>query len=495
MPAAIPVTTVTEPSRFAARDGGAQSIGAGFIDLLAQALAAPAPGSDAPLVPGPQPAAAQGEPAPAGAMPEIDRLPTLPAPATPAPVTATAAAVPQPPVAADRPEAVAAIEPGESEAENTVSEPDEPAAEPAQNETPTGDPAPAPVLPPPPALAAAAVPLPAAANAIPDAARSDAASPLTLQADAPSGAGSRTAAGDVAQQAAAEFASEEPPGNEPAARPPTAQRKPAALAPSAAVPSMVRRAPMDDAPAEALETVSSATPAAQVMDAAPAPKADEVTTPAARDLSLPDPGPSIAGAVQTASPHVAPHPAPGTGEVAPLAVVQVNAPAHSARPDAAPTAAAPSSPAPPAAQVAPAVAALVSTAANGAQRLVVRLDPVELGQVEVRVERTEGGPAAVALTVERPETLLLLVRDQVGLHRALDQAGVPAEGRTLQFQLGQPAPGAPGQQLDAGAGGGWGGGGARHGRGETSRGWRHLGDGDTQTVRTAWSSAGIDITA
>jgi hypothetical protein len=39
------------------------------------------------------------------------------------------------------------------------------------------------------------------------------------------------------------------------------------------------------------------------------------------------------------------------------------------------------------------------------------------------------------VTAERPQTLDLLVRDQAGLGRALDQAGVPAEGRAVTFHL------------------------------------------------------------
>lgn len=217
-----------------------------------------------------------------------------------------------------------------------------------------------------------------------------------------------------------------------------------------------------------------------------------------RDPAWPDAGVSVPDQSPPASPHATPPVAPNAIDAAALSAMQPHAPAHAAKADAGPADSTPAAAPPPAAQVAPAVAALVSTSAqDGVQRLVLRLSPVELGQVEVRVERAEGGPATIALTVERPETLLLLVRDQAGLQRALDQAGIPAEGRTVQFQLGQQAPGTPGQQPDLGAGGGWGGfggHGARQGRGETSRGWRSLGESESDNAR-AWGRAGIDITA
>lgn len=91
----------------------------------------------------------------------------------------------------------------------------------------------------------------------------------------------------------------------------------------------------------------------------------------------------------------------------------------------------------PAAQVGPALASFAISAAqpNAPQHLIIRLDPAELGRVQVRIERTPDGPARVELVVERPDTLLMLLRDQPQLHRALDLAGVPAPDRTLQFQL------------------------------------------------------------
>ncbi len=110
-----------------------------------------------------------------------------------------------------------------------------------------------------------------------------------------------------------------------------------------------------------------------------------------------------------------------------------------------PAAAAAPPPTSPAEQVGPVLASFAASAAqpNAAQHLTIRLDPAELGHVQVRIERMPDGPARVELVVERPDTLLLLLRDQPELHRALDLAGVPAADRTLQFQLA-PAAADPG---------------------------------------------------
>ncbi len=72
--------------------------------------------------------------------------------------------------------------------------------------------------------------------------------------------------------------------------------------------------------------------------------------------------------------------------------------------------------------------------------MTVRLDPEALGAVQVRIDRPKDGPARIEVTVERPETLSLLLRDQPQLQRALDQAGIPQDGRSLTFQIATPDP-------------------------------------------------------
>jgi hypothetical protein len=80
--------------------------------------------------------------------------------------------------------------------------------------------------------------------------------------------------------------------------------------------------------------------------------------------------------------------------------------------------------------------ALLSLAASGRTgTTTLRLDPAELGRLDIRIARVPGGGTAVSLTATRPATLDLLVRDQAALHRALDQAGIPPEGRSVSFHL------------------------------------------------------------
>jgi flagellar hook-length control protein FliK len=84
--------------------------------------------------------------------------------------------------------------------------------------------------------------------------------------------------------------------------------------------------------------------------------------------------------------------------------------------------------------VAPVLLALATSTA-GTQRLTLRLEPADLGTVQVRIDRAGDAPAHVEISVSRPETLTMILRDQVELRHTLDQAGVPAEGRTLTFHL------------------------------------------------------------
>lgn len=200
--------------------------------------------------------------------------------------------------------------------------------------------------------------------------------------------------------------------------------------------------------------------------------------------------PAVTAATETvASPTAAtqvPVAIPPTPELAPAAhIKQAMAPA------ALPERAAPGSPVQ---QIAAPLVAL-GTAPDGAQRLTVRLDPEALGSVEVHVDRPKDGPARVAITVERPETLTLLLRDGVQLQQALDHAGIPPEGRSLTFHVADTAPRADtslsGNSPDPGTGrAGDGGGGTRR---ERSGGGEPLPDRRPRTLR--WSRAGLDITA
>ena len=122
--------------------------------------------------------------------------------------------------------------------------------------------------------------------------------------------------------------------------------------------------------------------------------------------------------------------------------------------------------------------------------------------MQVRIERLPDGSARVDLKVEKPDTLLLLLRDQPQLHRALDLAGVPSTERTLQFHLAPPdlppsnaaAPGGMAAQSDA-----------HHGQGQQRPGQPHSGRfaahgpasslGELLPGPAGFRRAGADITA
>ncbi|CAN7665178.1 flagellar hook-length control protein FliK [Bosea sp. LjRoot90] len=65
----------------------------------------------------------------------------------------------------------------------------------------------------------------------------------------------------------------------------------------------------------------------------------------------------------------------------------------------------------------------------GNKRFDIRLDPAELGRIDVRLEFSDKGEVSAKLTVDRVETLHMLQRDARTLERAFEQAGLkPSEG-------------------------------------------------------------------
>lgn len=77
---------------------------------------------------------------------------------------------------------------------------------------------------------------------------------------------------------------------------------------------------------------------------------------------------------------------------------------------------------------------IVSRAMDGHRRFEIRLDPPELGRIDVRLDVDHGGKVTSRLMVERAETLDLLRRDAPQLERALQHAGLNTEGG-LEFSL------------------------------------------------------------
>jgi flagellar hook-length control protein FliK len=75
------------------------------------------------------------------------------------------------------------------------------------------------------------------------------------------------------------------------------------------------------------------------------------------------------------------------------------------------------------------------TAQSGRSRFEIRLDPAELGRIDVRIDLDRHGQITSHLTVEKPETLAMLRQDAPQLQRALDNAGFKTGDNGLQFSL------------------------------------------------------------
>jgi flagellar hook-length control protein FliK len=248
-----------------------------------------------------------------------------------------------------------------------------------------------------------------------------------------------------------------------------------AAPPASTPPRVADPSSASDTAATAVQRhLSAVTAETELAAATPAIPADAAPLPASALTAPPNAVPTPVG--------VAPHPAPAPPQAPP-------------RPSAAGEPASPSA----AVQVGPVLASFAAGAAHpGApQHLTIRLDPMELGRVQVRIERLPDGSARVDLKVEKPDTLLLLLRDQPQLHRALDLAGVPSTERTLQFHLAPPDAPAPGSMTAQSN--------ADHGHGQQRPGQPQSGrsavHGPTPSLNepisgpAAFRRAGVDITA
>lgn len=272
------------------------------------------------------------------------------------------------------------------------------------------------------------------------------------------------------------------------------------------IPSLSSMPPPDPAPLQAL-LPPGPQPSRQVgavrADAGPAGRVQtpvSITSPPAPDATepspvkpLPVPVPATA-ALAPADPGADAllHAAAGQGVVAATApsTSQARATAVPAGARAAPSAAT--------AQVMPAVVSLAA-GAGGSHSMTLRLDPASLGAVQIRIDRSVDAPARVDITADRPETLALLQGDQHHLQQALDQAGIPAEGRQLTFHTAAPSPDSTAQpsRSDIGSGGSGQGQTGQHGP-RTRRGpggEAALEGAALPPIASGWLRAGIDITA
>jgi flagellar hook-length control protein FliK len=78
---------------------------------------------------------------------------------------------------------------------------------------------------------------------------------------------------------------------------------------------------------------------------------------------------------------------------------------------------------------------IATSVKNGKSNFEIRLDPADLGRIDVRISVDSSGQMTSHLMVEKPETLSLLRQDAPQLQQALNDAGFKTGDSGLQFSL------------------------------------------------------------
>lgn len=83
------------------------------------------------------------------------------------------------------------------------------------------------------------------------------------------------------------------------------------------------------------------------------------------------------------------------------------------------------------------VAAVINKAAkeNTSQTISLRLDPPDLGRLEVQMKYKKGDPLKVHVVLEKADTAAMFQRDAHALEAALKDAGVQADSSSLSFEM------------------------------------------------------------
>lgn len=76
-------------------------------------------------------------------------------------------------------------------------------------------------------------------------------------------------------------------------------------------------------------------------------------------------------------------------------------------------------------------------AAANVNTFTMRLDPEELGSLEIRMSFGKDGSVKTHLIADKPETLTLLKHDAPHINRLLQQSGLNADEGSLSFDLRQ----------------------------------------------------------
>ncbi|MEN8198309.1 MAG: flagellar hook-length control protein FliK, partial [Pseudomonadota bacterium] len=90
----------------------------------------------------------------------------------------------------------------------------------------------------------------------------------------------------------------------------------------------------------------------------------------------------------------------------------------------------------PAARLTDTVGLRISRAVReGESRFTLRIDPPELGRIDVKLEFSSDNRLRATMVAENREALNILQRDAANLERALNDAGVKADSGSLNFSL------------------------------------------------------------
>ena len=82
---------------------------------------------------------------------------------------------------------------------------------------------------------------------------------------------------------------------------------------------------------------------------------------------------------------------------------------------------------------------ITTQAQAGNKHFEIRLDPPELGRIDVKLNVDRDGNVSTQIVADRSDTLDLLKRDSSTLERALQQAGLKTGDNGLDFSLRQHA--------------------------------------------------------
>ncbi|WP_291691167.1 flagellar hook-length control protein FliK [Bradyrhizobium sp.] len=184
------------------------------------------------------------------------------------------------------------------------------------------------------------------------------------------------------------------------------------------------------------------------------------TTPADSNGTVPAPQPIGAAKDDAGNPQGQPGkadgglaaPAPAASQTGDKATLAANAAAPQIDPNAPFAAALPPQPATPTSAIstqnltaAPATGGpvpisglaveIAASVRGGKTSFDVRLDPADLGRIDVRIDVDRNGQVTSHLTVEKPETLQMLRQDAPQLQQALNDAGLKTGSGGLQFSL------------------------------------------------------------